>query len=279
MFKFRSMVADSTSGVSLTRSGDPRITRLGAILRRWKLDELPQLINVLRGDMSIVGPRPHIRTLLGEGLLHEQYLSLRPGVTGAATLRFRHEEQQLPALRGRQLEQHYVASILPQKIRLDLQYARHATLFSDIAMILQTIREVLKAAHGHSKIRLGLFSRVAGPAMIIVLVALLTRPNVAVGRYRRFVPSITRNVTDFVQHDLLGQPTVVIPTTSQTAVWADLKTGLYFCPGANGYGRSRRGKQMPEVEAQREHFQPANRAGCTRLDTAPTREEGTSNDR
>jgi lipopolysaccharide/colanic/teichoic acid biosynthesis glycosyltransferase len=142
MFKFRTMEHEKRDGIYLTRAGDMRITRVGRLLRKWKLDEIPQLWNVIRGDMSLVGPRPHIRRLLGNSLRLRDFLSIRPGVTGAATIHFRHEELILPSIPGQELELYYIQNILPRKMRLDMDYASQATFWSDIKMLLSTFGEI-----------------------------------------------------------------------------------------------------------------------------------------
>jgi lipopolysaccharide/colanic/teichoic acid biosynthesis glycosyltransferase len=145
MFKFRTMRTEKGGfNVSLTRAGDSRVTRVGRLLRKWKLDEIPQLWNVIRGDMSIVGPRPHVRRLLGQSHEIREFLSVRPGVTGAATLFFRHEEEILPRkIREEELEDYYVQTILPKKMQLDADYARRATFTSDMGLLFSTAVEVL----------------------------------------------------------------------------------------------------------------------------------------
>jgi lipopolysaccharide/colanic/teichoic acid biosynthesis glycosyltransferase len=143
MFKFRTMEHEKRDGIYLTRAGDMRITRVGRLLRKWKLDEIPQLWNVIRGDMSIVGPRPHIQRLLGNSPKLRDFLSIRPGVTGAATIYFRHEEQILPRISGLELEAYYIQNILPRKMQLDMNYAAQATFWSDFRLLLSTFGEVV----------------------------------------------------------------------------------------------------------------------------------------
>src|SRR5579862_1654780 len=129
LLKFRSMTnRPNQSGPGVTRSGDSRITAVGRVLRGCKLDELPQLVNVLRGDMSLVGPRPDLPEFT-QALdpQHRGLLALKPGLTGAATVQFRHEEQLLAAVPESQLTEYYVNTILPQKAELDLVYAERAT--------------------------------------------------------------------------------------------------------------------------------------------------------
>jgi lipopolysaccharide/colanic/teichoic acid biosynthesis glycosyltransferase len=138
--KFRTMVhGGERNGPGVTTKGDVRVTTVGAFLRKWKLDELPQLFHVLSGKMSLVGPRPDLPkyfSALSPGQL--QVLALRPGITGRATLCFRNEEEMLSQAPKGELEGFYMAQVLPIKIRLDLEYARTANLASDARILFQT---------------------------------------------------------------------------------------------------------------------------------------------
>jgi lipopolysaccharide/colanic/teichoic acid biosynthesis glycosyltransferase len=139
ILKFRTMIVDAErSGLSVTKDGDPRITRIGRILRKTKLDELPQLWNVLRGEMSLVGPRPEVPRYV-EKYTSEQrkILEFKPGITDLATLEFRHEEELLKS--ADDVERFYLEFCVPRKIELNLLYARDANLFSDTWIILQTV--------------------------------------------------------------------------------------------------------------------------------------------
>ena len=140
ILKFRTMRDNrSENGPMLTRCGDPRLTWIGAKLRKYKVDELPQLFNVLLGQMSFVGPRPQPAKLWNH--FHElpPVLKVRPGITGAATLAFRHEEELLEPLTAEQVEEFYINALMPLKLRLDLQYLARATFFTDLGLILRTV--------------------------------------------------------------------------------------------------------------------------------------------
>lgn len=143
LLKFRTM--KDSSGSAVTQKGDSRITRVGSVLRRTKFDELPQLVNVLRGDMSLVGPRPDLPEFWST--LEPQcrsIMQLRPGITGLASLRYRDEEALLASVPRDRLHEHYVSHILPHKVQLDLEYAERATLLSDIRLLLATLLRVCR---------------------------------------------------------------------------------------------------------------------------------------
>lgn len=137
LYKFRSMCPKKGNNSFITVSGDARITPVGSLLRRYKLDELPQFWNVLRGDMSLVGPRPKLPH-------HEAlHMACRPGITGAATLAFRKEEELLSAIPEDQLETFYETFVKPAKAQLDLEYMRRASLGSDLTILWRTARSCL----------------------------------------------------------------------------------------------------------------------------------------
>lgn len=137
MYKFRSM-AVSHSGSSVSVAGESRITPLGATLRRYKLDELPELWNVLVGNMSFVGPRPDVPgyadNLKGKD---RAILQLRPGITGPASLKYRNEEELLATVNNPQ--QYNDEVIYPDKVRINLYYLQHYSFWKDIQMIFCTI--------------------------------------------------------------------------------------------------------------------------------------------
>jgi lipopolysaccharide/colanic/teichoic acid biosynthesis glycosyltransferase len=146
LLKFRSMQhSEHRTGPGITRANDGRITRVGRALRKWKLDELPQLLNVLRGNLSMVGPRPDLPEYFAAAQATcRQVLHLRPGITGWATLRYRHEEQLLAKVPADQLKDFYVGVLMPRKARLDLAYGRRATFWVDLAVLLRTCKAIVR---------------------------------------------------------------------------------------------------------------------------------------
>ena len=137
MYKFRTMVVGADrAGPAITCRDDPRITRLGRLLRRTKLDELPQLLNVLRGEMSLVGPRPEApRYVALYSPQQREVLKARPGITGLAQLAYIHEEELLnPA----NLDRDYVRVLLPRKLALDLEYVNGRSFLLDLKILLWT---------------------------------------------------------------------------------------------------------------------------------------------
>jgi len=141
LLKFRTMtVQPSDAKLGVTRAGDPRITKIGTWLRKWKLDELPQLVNVLRGEMSLVGPRPDLNSFWQQAAAESrEALALIPGLTGAASITFHNEEHLLAQIPPEQLASFYAAKLLPIKARIDLDYAAQATLVSDCGLLLRTL--------------------------------------------------------------------------------------------------------------------------------------------
>jgi len=139
ILKFRTMRPKAERlGASVTQAGDPRVTAVGRWLRRSKLDELPQLWNVFKGEMSLVGPRPEVPQYVAKYNAEQQrVLELKPGITDVATLLYRNEEE---LLRGRpDVERAYLDEVMPRKIQLDLAYAAGANLWEDTKVILRTL--------------------------------------------------------------------------------------------------------------------------------------------
>ncbi len=139
IFKFRTMVPDAPNlGGQLTAGGDPRITRIGSLLRKTKVDELPQLINVLKGEMSLVGPRPEVpRYVEMFRKDFEELLSVRPGITDLASLKYRRESEILG--HSGDVETTYANEILPDKISLAKEYLRNSSLWFDLSVIFKTL--------------------------------------------------------------------------------------------------------------------------------------------
>jgi lipopolysaccharide/colanic/teichoic acid biosynthesis glycosyltransferase len=143
IYKFRTMVVDAEKkGLHITSGGDNRITRTGRILRKFKIDELPQLFNVLKGDMSLVGPRPEIiKYVEWYKDDYERILSIRPGITDISSLTFRNEESILQGVDDP--ERYYVHVLLPEKMRLAREYIQNMSFFYDVRLIFKTLYKII----------------------------------------------------------------------------------------------------------------------------------------
>lgn len=138
IFKFRSMRMGSDKGSLVTIGGrDPRITRSGYIIRKLKLDELPQLINVFLGDMSLVGPRPEVRHYVNYWTSEQMHvLDVRPGITDPASIKFRNENELME--QAEDPEDYYINVIMQEKLKLYLDYVEHHSFWGDIGLIFKT---------------------------------------------------------------------------------------------------------------------------------------------
>lgn len=138
IFKFRSMRVGSDKGSLVTIGGrDPRITRSGYIIRKLKLDELPQLINVFVGDMSLVGPRPEVRHYVDHWTPEQMHvLDVRPGITDPASIKFRNENELME--QAKDPEDYYINVIMQEKLKLYLDYVDHHSFWGDIGLIFKT---------------------------------------------------------------------------------------------------------------------------------------------
>ncbi len=142
IYKFRTMRAGQ-QGPAITAAGDGRVTRVGRILRAAKLDELPQFWNVLKGDMSLVGPRPEIPEYVERFRdRYERILTVRPGITDLASVRFRNEEEYLA--RSQDPSRAYEEEVLPAKLDLAEEYLRRRSLRLDVAILLRTAQATLR---------------------------------------------------------------------------------------------------------------------------------------
>ena len=143
IFKFRSMRVGSDKGSLVTIGGrDPRITTSGYFIRKFKIDELPQLINVLIGDMSLVGPRPEVRHYVNYWTPEQMHvLDVRPGITDPASIKFRNENELLE--KAENPEKYYIEVIMQEKIRLYLEYVNQHNLFYDLKIIFQTFWAII----------------------------------------------------------------------------------------------------------------------------------------
>ena len=143
LYKFRTMRPDADKKSLLTvGERDSRVTRVGYFLRKYKLDEFPQLINVLKGDMSIVGPRPEVRKYVDMYTPEQmRVLSVRPGLTDLASIQYVHENELLAA--SDNPEQTYIDEVMPAKLQLNLQYIDNQSFWGDIKLIFQTFAAIL----------------------------------------------------------------------------------------------------------------------------------------
>ena len=144
LFKFRSMVVDADKKGLITVSGrDPRITRSGYFIRKYKLDELPQLINVLVGDMSLVGPRPEVRKYVDLYTDEQQkVLSVKPGITDYASIEYMDENEILG--KSSDPEKTYIEEIMPEKIKYNMKYISNKSLFEYFKIILLTVLKIVR---------------------------------------------------------------------------------------------------------------------------------------
>ncbi len=148
ILKFRTMRVDAEKvGAQLTVGADPRITKVGAFLRAWKIDELPQLVNVVKGEMALVGPRPEVPRYV-ELYTAEQrrVLSVRPGITDPASIEFRNESELMAGQADP--ERYYREVIMPRKVQLNLAYLARRSLGSDLGMLFATVKAVLLGREG-----------------------------------------------------------------------------------------------------------------------------------
>lgn len=143
IYKFRSMkVGADKQGLITVGGHDPRITRSGYFIRKYKLDEFPQLINVFVGDMSLVGPRPEVRKYVDMYTPEQMHvLDVRPGVTSLASIRYRNENELLD--KAEDPDQFYIDVVMQDKLAIDLEYVRNASFWYDIKLIFQTFWEIV----------------------------------------------------------------------------------------------------------------------------------------
>ena len=143
IYKFRSMCIGADKGSLVTIGGrDRRVTRSGYFIRKYKFDELPQLINVFVGDMSLVGPRPEVRHYVNYWTTEQMHvLDVRPGITDPASIKFRNENELME--KAENPEDYYIHVIMQEKIKLYLEYVKHSSFWYDIKLIFQTFKVIL----------------------------------------------------------------------------------------------------------------------------------------
>lgn len=143
IYKFRTMrIASQTKGLLTLGNNDERITRIGYFLRRYKIDEFPQFINILKGDMSFVGPRPELRYYVNFYSEDDMKIfKVRPGITGLASIKYRNEVELLKAAENP--EEYFIKTIIPDKLRFNKMYIEKQNLFLDLKLILLTVVKVI----------------------------------------------------------------------------------------------------------------------------------------
>lgn len=143
IYKFRTMIANAEAlGKQITTANDQRITAIGKFLRKYKLDEIPQLLNVIKGEMSLVGPRPEVPKYVALYSSEQQrILEVRPGITDLASIEFRNESEMLA--KATNPEEFYIQEIMPKKLQLNIQYIEQANIRLDLFIIFQTIWRVV----------------------------------------------------------------------------------------------------------------------------------------
>jgi len=143
IYKFRSMYIDSDKGGLITIGGrDPRVTRSGYYIRKYKLDEFPQLINVIKGEMSIVGPRPEVRKYVNLYTKEQlRVLEVRPGITDIASIKYRNENELLE--KADDPHKMYVEVIMPDKLKYNLEYIKNSSFLYDLKLVFLTFKEIV----------------------------------------------------------------------------------------------------------------------------------------
>jgi len=152
IFKFRTMVVNAEKiGPSSTAKGDTRITGIGRVLRSYKIDELPQLINILKGDMSVVGPRPQVGWAVELYTDEEKriLLGIKPGITDYASIKFSNEDEILAG--SPDPDKCYMEKIHPEKMRLSMEYAKNMSIGNDLIIILKTLFTIARKGNNHAK--------------------------------------------------------------------------------------------------------------------------------
>ncbi len=146
LYKFRTMTPNADkAGPSVTKRGDSRITKIGAFLRKSKLDELPQLFNVLKGDISIVGPRPEVEEYVFKYRDdYENILSVKPGITDYAAIEYIDEEKLLEGAPPEKVGEIYAKTVLPEKIKYYYKYLNNRSMKTDLELIFKTLYKIVK---------------------------------------------------------------------------------------------------------------------------------------
>jgi lipopolysaccharide/colanic/teichoic acid biosynthesis glycosyltransferase len=150
IFKFRSMVSNAEKlGATSTNAADPRLTRVGKFIRKFKFDELPQLLNVLKGEMSFVGPRPEVQRFVDMYSNEEKkILTVRPGITDWSSIKFHNEPEIIHASGIADADEAYALLIRPEKLRLQLKYVAEQSVWTDVKIICSTLKLLIHHENG-----------------------------------------------------------------------------------------------------------------------------------
>ena len=189
MLKFRTMVPEAEKkGPALTLRNDPRVTKVGNLLRKTKLDELPNLINVLKGEMSLIGPRPEVPSIVQHYTPeHQEIFSVKPGVVGINQILYRDEEDEYPE-NVQDIERFYIEQVLPQKLKNDLQYVKTRTFLGDLKLLIGGIFATLMGFF-----KRGLLKESKSPGLLLPIDVVLVCLSYFLANNLRFDWAIPRN--------------------------------------------------------------------------------------
>jgi lipopolysaccharide/colanic/teichoic acid biosynthesis glycosyltransferase len=257
MWKFRKMPDDlPVQGPMLTMRYDTRLTRVGAILERTKLDELPQLLNVLRGEMSLVGPRPEVPKFVEHHAeLWDEVLRVRPGIFGPSQFRGRNESELFPPDVA-DVEDFYVKEILPEKLRCDARYARGSSLLSDVWLVVAGVTAVLFGVftrstivtRGRQLVAFLALSAIGVAGMALAIVATGTRLDSPLAGDALLLAAIAKPLFLLVLRVPRSLPTAISAEEFQSALWCAIGSTSAIVFGMFWLGHGTMGRLIPLLD-------------------------------